>query len=1843
MPATIQEFPETESPAKIEEFPDESDKGKPSLLRRLLPEYLGGTPLPQSQQDYLNMAVAQPSTTPGKSILPMVSEFNQLLEPITAKTPAAQFALAVAKQPGKLVEGMTAPEMAPLAVAGPIAPKLIQAGMTGLMAKGAYDSVKRINDWIHAPGEITPEEKQKLTDLIVEGAGSAYLAGRTGADLLPKKGAPNARPEPSAVQIPRNPPPGNAGPVAEGVAPDVQKPAETPQAQEAAKAQVAEISQPAVKSMPDDKGNIEYFPAEKKKDGTWETHDEIIKRNKLEASDVDRRVFLDENGKEKSREQTASQVEAVGGTTKITGEAHSTDVNKLTKASPNAPKEPAPAPASTGTPSWEAPVAGAAKEPFDFGKAGREARANFDSAVAAVGDATGIEMRSPKYPNMRVLITKDPSEPGKWRATRVDQHGPAGHNVYDSKEEAISDYTGGHQTAGPSWGWDFKVVKTSKPDKVSSGAEAHALSTGESTLEAGGKNPPAAPASDVYSQTVRGAAASTKITPADIKILNRLESAKPQQDQIFPKLEDLGVDKKTIRDLIKRNLVEPYGNGHILTVSGRFAKDIEKVSKPAEPPPPVTEVAQPSAVSAGAAAQPGIAEGVVTAAPSQPASTEPTISQPKGKGKRGKGPSPDTEEPSYHVATYGGKDVFVHHPDPKAEFKMAAQRVRDNLKAGEKGYVTTPEGKTYEISRESRMAKPVENPAPPEVQPAAAKAEAEVQRVAKTEGQRPAKEVKSELVARLEDSIEKAPSEKSIPISEETGLKLLPKDVPERIDINIPGDGNFNIINTKEALQTVRDRAKTLSTNPNEPQKITRRGASKEDRAWVEEQLKAQPPPSAGLGPEHSMGGATPSEFAPSGNTPTGIKNSTVDTERAKRGLPPAIQPLKRSFGEVWDRAMAMIDHDPGVVDNLLESLRSKPRALTDTEDALLLHRQVDLQNEYGKATRDLAQAHDDGRTEAAAEEKLRVARLSDQLLDLYNIGKRVGTETGRGLAARKMMANEDFSLAQMELDKRAANGGRPLTDQQRAEITALHEKIASTQKAYDEHVARMDEKLAASEAARKIAELQAKTAPTFDKRILAQAESIVSKMEAAAKPAADRLRERLMRMSAGVDPTIVYDAAIVGSAKIARLGLDLAKFTDEMVRDFGEKLRPMMADIWAEANKMVDANTAKAPDAVKRVVKKAGLDEIKKATAENVKDKIAKGQKDKISWQVQNLAREFVKSGITDREALIDAVHGVLRDADPAITRRQAMDMISGYGDYKQLSKDATTVQLRGMKGEMQQLAKLEDMAKGEPPLKSGVERRTPTEAERKLIKEVNDAKNKFQVPVSDPETQLKSALDTLKTTLQNRIADYQDRIARGDYAPRPRRSVELDATASRLKAENERVKKQFQRGVALDRLKNRTQVERGADLITKWRRGFILSGPVTLAKLTSAAAQRMSFTPVEEALGGAIGKAIPGVAEKAPREGGFNVRAEAKAVTQAVTQGMVDAWKVLRTGQSDLDILYGKEALLPPSAVDFFGHVHGALKAPTKRAEFARSFEKRTQHAIAQGVDVSDPMVQSRLVIEAYKDANRAIFQQDNRVVTAYKRGLQALEAKDKATGEVPLGGKALATTARVLLPIVKIPTNIVAETMQYATGSVTGSLRLARAFSWGIENLKPEEADLIMRSLKKGSIGAAVMALGYFNPQVIGGYYQAGEKRKPSDVKAGMVRLYGMDIPSFLLHNPLLETLQIGATARRVADSKLRKKDTDQQGLPAGIIAAGIGLGEEVPFVRESVETAKALNPHERGAFFGELGKSLVVPQLLQWTAQHYDVDAQGRPIKRKPKTAIQRIELGIPGLRQQVPTR
>jgi hypothetical protein len=513
---------------------------------------------------------------------------------------------------------------------------------------------------------------------------------------------------------------------------------------------------------------------------------------------------------------------------------------------------------------------------------------------------------------------------------------------------------------------------------------------------------------------------------------------------------------------------------------------------------------------------------------------------------------------------------------------------------------------------------------------------------------------------------------------------------------------------------------------------------------------------------------------------------------------------------------------------------------------------------------------------------------------------------------------------------------------------------------------------------------------------------------------------------------------------------------------------------------------------------------------------------------------------------------------------------------------------------------------------------------------------------------------LQAYKTRTANSIEEYQRRVKEGDFSPKVKReALRMDEEGLRLQAEANKAKEDYQKALYKDKLEHQGIGKDTVDTVVKWRRGFLLSSPVTLAKLTSAAALRMMSNPIEEVVGAGLGK-IPGIstiAKNAPREGGLNLSAEAESISQFWKQGMVDAGKMLSTGKGTLENAFGHKPgeihiadVAPRSVIDFFGNMHGALKAPVKRAEFARSFAKRLQWADDHGVDIKDPLVQTRIGMEAYKDANRAIFLQDNMVVDAYKRALSRFEQVNKETGKPSAAGMVMSGIARVLLPIVKVPTNIVAETISYSMGvPIATAKSIHAALTKGLDRLTPEQNDMIMRQFKKGLVGNALLLYGYFNADQFGGYHQKGDKNHPGDVPTGGARVGDVDIPRYLLHNPAMEQLQLGATVAHVAESKLKKSDQEQQGVASGALAAGLGLVEEVPFAREAVEMEKLFDPKQRKYAAGELLKSFFVPALVDWTARQMDKDEQGNKVSRKPVSLLDHIKSGIPGVRENLPVR
>ncbi len=183
----------------------------------------------------------------------------------------------------------------------------------------------------------------------------------------------------------------------------------------------------------------------------------------------------------------------------------------------------------------------------------------------------------------------------------------------------------------------------------------------------------------------------------------------------------------------------------------------------------------------------------------------------------------------------------------------------------------------------------------------------------------------------------------------------------------------------------------------------------------------------------------------------------------------------------------------------------------------------------------------------------------------------------------------------------------------------------------------------------------------------------------------------------------------------------------------------------------------------------------------------------DPVRKLAQKLARVFVEGGVENRMELVRAVHEELKQSLPDVTLRQVANATDNYGTFKTLSKDAVDITLRDLKGQLQELSKLADMAEGRAPKASGFERPSPSDTKREITKRVNEAKKEGSYNVTDPATQLKTALDAIKTRLKNQITDLKKQIESRTKIVKLKRETPQDAESQRLMSERDQLQQQF------------------------------------------------------------------------------------------------------------------------------------------------------------------------------------------------------------------------------------------------------------------------------------------------------------------------------------------------------------------------------------------------------------------------------------------------------------------
>jgi len=545
--------------------------------------------------------------------------------------------------------------------------------------------------------------------------------------------------------------------------------------------------------------------------------------------------------------------------------------------------------------------------------------------------------------------------------------------------------------------------------------------------------------------------------------------------------------------------------------------------------------------------------------------------------------------------------------------------------------------------------------------------------------------------------------------------------------------------------------------------------------------------PELNLGP----GAANAEEFAQMPVNSTSTMNRIANEERAARGELPVLKEAIQSNPTTFEMAEKAIEANPHLGrETVVGLLEGTKKEVSEVDEAVLLAEKIRLQNERRMEG---DRASDPYSTEEAREAaRKRWDDLETQITQLDQATRKSGTIWGRLGQFRQRLMRDDFTFESMEQKARVSKG-RPLTPEESAEIGIESEKIAAEEKKVEEAKIRAETKAREDALESTISDLKKKlarnTAPRLDKRVLDYAQKVVDGWKRDADLARLRMIERAQRsFSAGIDQDTLVDLTIIARARIGEGLLDAGNFAKELVSDFGEFVRPYAQQAWDAAQAELDNIARELPKVVREKVKKAIVNSpeaIVNRITDTIKTRITEGN-DLASLRglVQRLSLEFVRKGIDKRDALVDAVHSVLEPLIPNIQKQQTADLISGYGDFKTLDKEPAKQTLRGLKGELQQISKIQDMMAKQAPKKTGIERRTPTTEERALIRQVNDLKKKGGFEITDPEQQLKTAIGAIQTRLKNEIADYDNAILNKEPIVRENGKIEYDEETKALQA---------------------------------------------------------------------------------------------------------------------------------------------------------------------------------------------------------------------------------------------------------------------------------------------------------------------------------------------------------------------------------------------------------------------------------------------------------------------------
>ena len=483
----------------------------------------------------------------------------------------------------------------------------------------------------------------------------------------------------------------------------------------------------------------------------------------------------------------------------------------------------------------------------------------------------------------------------------------------------------------------------------------------------------------------------------------------------------------------------------------------------------------------------------------------------------------------------------------------------------------------------------------------------------------------------------------------------------------------------------------------------------------------------------------------PTKNVETRITQAANAETRAKYKLEDAPKKVVKKFAPVVAKAEEMFRANPDIGDIVANKILSNPSEAPTPLDKAIIE---EAKDSYDSKLEELNSILYDGDSpENVRQEALRKkAELSQKLTRLLNASDIGGTAGGQSLVFSKLRKQRDFSFSTQEAVLQDV-AQRPLTEEESKsiynDIKSLNDYQNRLNEKYTQEPQRTPE-----EAVDSVVKQMSK--PDRKPVKFGKAE----KLGKALKEKADASREALRGKLFSVGPEVVYHLSVIGAEAIYSTGLDFAKWSAKMIKDNGEKIKPFLPEVWNKA-------------------KTSYFTEYRNSLNDKLKNQLETKNYDGIGNIAQKLLRTYIEEGVTGRDTLVDKVHDDLKKALPDLSKKDAIDAISGYGKYRPLTKDEIQNQIAQTKSELRLARKLTDIQEGKEPKKTGFERRKPSVEEQELKEKIKQAQGKEPVEEKPKLTPEERVLKNIENSLDREMINV---------------SKEIDAEERRKTPKNER-----------------------------------------------------------------------------------------------------------------------------------------------------------------------------------------------------------------------------------------------------------------------------------------------------------------------------------------------------------------------------------------------------------------------------------------------------------------------